>query len=48
MINMLNIEKAYPMGVGKYFVLRRITLDIRFRDQYGPGWVAEPRQAPGT
>src|SRR5215475_11130923 len=29
MIRMENIEKFYPQGVQKYFVLRRITLDIK-------------------
>src|SRR5579863_9961954 len=28
MIKLQNVEKAYPQGVGKYYVLRRITLDI--------------------
>jgi putative ABC transport system ATP-binding protein len=28
MIKLHNIEKFYPSGAGKYFVLRRITLDI--------------------
>jgi ABC-type lipoprotein export system ATPase subunit len=28
MIRLQNVEKAYPQGVGKYYVLRRITLDI--------------------
>jgi len=29
MIRMENIEKFYPQGVQKYFVLRRISLEIR-------------------
>jgi len=28
MINLKNIEKSYPVGAGRYYVLRRITLDI--------------------
>lgn len=28
MIRLRNLEKFYPMGVGKYFVLRQITMDI--------------------
>ncbi len=29
MIKLVNIEKSYPIGPGKYFVLRRINLDIK-------------------
>jgi ABC-type lipoprotein export system ATPase subunit len=29
MIKLRNLEKFYPMGVGKYFVLRRINIDVR-------------------
>ena len=29
MIELRNLDKFYPVGVGKYFVLRRITLDVR-------------------
>jgi ABC-type lipoprotein export system ATPase subunit len=29
MIKTRNLDKFYPLGVGKYFVLRRITLDVR-------------------
>ena len=28
MISLKNIEKSYPVGAGRYYVLRRITLDI--------------------
>ena len=28
MINLKNIEKSYPVGAGRYYVLRRVTLDI--------------------
>jgi len=28
MINLKNIEKSYPVGAGRYYVLRRISLDI--------------------
>lgn len=28
MIRLRNLEKFYPLGVGKYFVLRQITMDI--------------------
>lgn len=29
MIKLRNLEKFYPMGVGKYFVLRRINIEVR-------------------
>jgi putative ABC transport system ATP-binding protein len=29
MISLNNIEKSYPAGAGRYFVLRRITLDVK-------------------
>jgi putative ABC transport system ATP-binding protein len=29
MIQMINIEKSYPVGAGRYWVLRRIDLDIK-------------------
>jgi putative ABC transport system ATP-binding protein len=29
MIKIRNLDKFYPLGVGKYYVLRRITLDVR-------------------
>jgi putative ABC transport system ATP-binding protein len=29
MISLNNIEKSYPVGAGQYFVLRRITLDVK-------------------
>jgi putative ABC transport system ATP-binding protein len=32
MINLKNLEKSYPVGAGRYYVLRRITLDIQEGD----------------
>jgi putative ABC transport system ATP-binding protein len=32
MIRLLNIEKSYPVGAGRYYVLRRIGLDIKEGD----------------
>lgn len=29
MIQLQNIEKSYPVGAGRYYVLRRVSLDIR-------------------
>jgi len=29
MVKLRNLEKFYPVGAGKYFVLRRITLDVQ-------------------
>lgn len=29
MISLRNIEKAYPVGPGKYYVLRRVSIDIK-------------------
>src|SRR5579883_2932524 len=29
MIRMINVEKSYPVGPGRYWVLRRINLEIR-------------------
>jgi putative ABC transport system ATP-binding protein len=29
MISLNNIEKSYPVGAGRYFVLRRITFDVK-------------------
>jgi putative ABC transport system ATP-binding protein len=32
MIQMINIEKSYPVGPGRYYVLRRISLEIKEGD----------------
>jgi putative ABC transport system ATP-binding protein len=32
MIQLLNIEKSYPVGAGRYYVLRRVSLDIKEGD----------------
>ena len=29
MIKLVNVEKAYPVGAGKYYVLRRITAEVK-------------------
>ena len=38
MITLKNLDKFYPVGPGRYYVLRRITMDIaegEFRNHHG-------------
>ena len=46
MITLRNIEKSYPVGPGRYYVLRRITTDIaegEFVTIMGPSGAGKPR-----